>query len=301
MSLKNSLWLVFILILSSCANEESKRRYLIDIHEFKKLSNKKNVKIIDFRKETEFNKGHIKNAINIWRRDIENLTMPYGGMKATKKQLETLFSKLGIENDDLLVIYDDKGLCDAVRMWWVLQYYNFKNVKLLNGGMTTLKSENIILTQDVTSFPKSEFRFNNEENRAYYASKEQIKKASQNNNILIDTRTIDEFNGKYIKKGAYRAGRIPNSKLIDWAEAINFNGDKKLKSITELKEIYADISHDKNDTIFVYCHSGVRSAHTAFVLTQILGYKNVLNYDGSWTEWSYYKELPIINESKILN
>jgi thiosulfate/3-mercaptopyruvate sulfurtransferase len=288
-------------MLSSCTNEDSNRRYLIDIHEFKKLSKKKNVKIIDFRKETEFSKGNVKNAINIWRRDIENPIVPYGGMKATKNQLETLFSNLGIENDDTLVIYDDKGLCDAVRMWWVLQYYNFKNVKLLDGGMATLKSENITLTKEAKSFPKSEFRFSNDENKTFYASKEQIEKAVENNIVLIDTRTADEFSGKYIKKGAYRAGRIPNSKLIDWANAINFNGDKKLKSIAELKEIYADISHNKNDTIFVYCHSGVRSAHTTFVLTQILGYKNVLNYDGSWTEWSYYKELPIINNSKMLN
>ena len=107
--------------------------------------------------------------------------------------------------------------------------------------------------------------------------------------MLIDTRTKEEFLGEYIKKGAFKAGKIPKSKLIDWANAINYDGDKKIKSKAELNEIYAGLN--KNDTLYVYCHSGVRSAHTTFVLTQILGYKNILNYDGSWTEWSYYEKL----------
>jgi thiosulfate/3-mercaptopyruvate sulfurtransferase len=293
MNIKNSLLLCVVCIFLSCHQKEASNNYLIEIEEFIDLSKVSTTKIIDFRKSKEYEEGHVENAINVWRAAIEDPTFEYGGMKASKIQLEKLFSKLGIEKDDTLVIYDDNGLCDAIRMWWVLQYYNFTNVKLINGGLTTLKAANLSMTTDAVSFTATKFTFNDKENSNLYASKEQMVKAVENNEMILDTRTIDEYDGNYIKKGAFRAGRIPNSKLIDWSNAIHFDGDKKLKSIAELKEIYADISHTQNDTIFVYCHSGVRSAHTTFVLTQLLGYKNVLNYDGSWTEWSHDVNLPI--------
>jgi thiosulfate/3-mercaptopyruvate sulfurtransferase len=293
MNLKNSFLFILTLIFFSCNTIEEKEEYLIDIEQFTSLSQKKNVKIIDFRKKSEFDKEHVKNAINIWRRDIEDTSYPYGGMMATKKQIETLFSNLGISNNDILLVYDDKGLCDAARLWWVLQYYNFKNVKLLNGGLKTLESANVTMTSEPTNFPKSNFSLDNGINKSMFASKEQIEIAVKNNLNIIDTRTTDEFLGKYIKKGAFKAGRIPNSKLIDWANTIDYDGNMKLKSPKLLQQIYSNKSYNINDTLFVYCHSGVRSAHTTFVLTQILGFKNVLNYDGSWIEWSYHKDAPI--------
>ena len=101
------------------------------------------------------------------------------------------------------------------------------------------------------------------------------------------------------KKGAAKGGRIPKSVHIDWAEAFNYSGDKRIKPVEELKIIYNKLNIKKNDPIIVYCHSGVRSAHTTFVLTQLLGYKNVKNYDGSWTEWSYFNDLPFKKDSVI--
>jgi thiosulfate/3-mercaptopyruvate sulfurtransferase len=290
MSLKNSLLFFLLAFLSGCDSEKVSENYLIEIDEFETLSKLKSTKIIDFRKLKDFQEGHVNNALNIWRTDIEDDSIPYGGMKASKEQLEKLFSKLGIENDDTLLLYDDKGLCDAARLWWVLQYYNFKNVKLLNGGLTTIKNASILLTKENKNRAPSNFRFKGT-NTQFFASKKQIQYALNNNSILIDTRTEEEFLGKYIKKGAFKAGKIPKSKLIDWANAINYDGDKKIKSKAELNEIYAGLN--KNDTLYVYCHSGVRSAHTTFVLTQILDYKNILNYDGSWIEWSYYEKLSL--------
>ena len=290
MNSKINLLFLAIVLFIGCAKNEIPKEYLIEIDEFKELSKKSNVKIIDFRKLAAYNNGHIKNSINIWRSDIEDHSFPYGGMKASKKQLETLFSNLGIDNDDTLIIFDDKGLCDAARLWWVLQYYNFTNVKLLDGGFTTIKSAKISLTKATSTFKKSTFTFSPEINKKYYASKKQLEMAVENNAIIIDTRTVDEYLGNILKNGAFVKGKIPKSKLLDWANAINYSGDKKTKTNLELEEIYNKIGANKNDTIYVYCHSGVRSAHTTFVLTQLLGYKHVLNYDGSWTEWSYYKK-----------
>lgn len=286
----NLLCIAFVLLIVSCTKNEVPKEYLIGIKEFKELSKKSNVKIIDFRKLAAYNKGHIKNSIHIWRSDIEDHSFPYGGMKASKKQLEILFGRLGIDKKDTLLIFDDKGLCDATRLWWVLQYYNFTNVKLLDGGLTTIKSAEIPLITDISTFPITEFSFSTEVNTAYYASRSQLENAIKNNAIILDTRTTDEYLGNILKKGAFTKGKIPTSQLLDWANAINYSGNKKIKTPLELEEIYAKIGANKKDTIYVYCHSGVRSAHTTFVLTQRLGYKHVLNYDGSWTEWSYYKK-----------
>ena len=101
------------------------------------------------------------------------------------------------------------------------------------------------------------------------------------------------------KAGAAKAGRIPNSVNLDWSEAIHFDGNKKFKSLADLERIFARLGASKEDKIIVYCHSGVRSSHTYFVLTELLGYKNVLNYDGSWTEWSH-TNYPYINELNTL-
>lgn len=132
----------------------------------------------------------------------------------------------------------------------------------------------------------------------YAISKEEVVTALSKKIILVDTRSFDEFSGKQQKKGASKAGRIPNSIHIDWAEAINFHGNQKIKSVETLTEFYAKkLKATKNDSIILYCHSGVSSAHTTFVLTQLLGYKNVKNYDGSWTEWSYFNDLPFTNDS----
>ena len=126
--------------------------------------------------------------------------------------------------------------------------------------------------------------------------KNKVHEALQRNTVLIDTRNNDEFTGKYHKKGAKKPGRIPNSINIDWAKNINYDDNKRLKSIEELKNIYDKLNINKTDSIILYCHSGLRSANTTFVLTQLLGYKNVMNYDGSWTEWSHFNDLPSVSD-----
>lgn len=131
----------------------------------------------------------------------------------------------------------------------------------------------------------------------YYISLEGTQGAMDRNTLILDTRSVDEFSGKRMKKGASKGGRIPGSRHIDWSEAVNYAGDKKFKSTKELNAIYGKLSADKGDTIIVYCHSGVRSAHTTFVLTQLLNYTTVKNFEGSWTEWSYFDELAYEQDS----
>ena len=292
-----------ILVVAACKQNKPEQltavssKYLIEADGLMALAKQENTRILDFRKKEVYDKEHIRGALNIWRTDIEDSTFAYNGMMASPAQIETLFTNLGIKTDDVLVIYDDNGLCDASRLWWVLQNYNYTNVKLLHGGFNAWKAIGGKLTNETPVVEKSEFKLTQNPSMSYNVSKGQVEASVKNKVVILDTRTADEYAGNVKKEGAAKAGRIPNSVHIDWAEAINYGGDQRFKSIEELEEIYSKLNVAKEDPIIVYCHSGVRSAHTSFVLTQLLGYKNVKNYDGSWTEWSYFNDLPFETDS----
>ncbi|MDC8005830.1 sulfurtransferase [Aureisphaera galaxeae] len=307
--------LVFICLLFFCCNEKAEVKdepttsqvensyyrtdHIIEAQELVSTLDRPHIKIIDFRKEQGYNDGHIDGAINIWRKDMEDTSYPYSGMMASEKSIEALFQKLGIKNNDTLVAYDDRGSCEAARFWWVLGNYGFKNVKILNGGLDAWKEIGGAISTQPTVLETSSFTFKNEKSNTLFINKDSLRyvRATQDQLIVLDTRTENEFSGKRQKKGATKAGRIPGSVLIDWVEAVDFDNNGKLKSLEELKGIYAALGTDKNRPIVVYCHSGVRSAHTTFVLTELLGYKNVRNYDGSWTEWSHMEHFPVETDS----
>lgn len=295
--------IAILLVISACKSEtkldtaEVTARYLIEADELKSIVNEPHIKIIDFRNKEVYDDEHIDGALQMWRSDIEDASYPYKGMMASKAQIETLFGSLGIATDDTLIVYDDNGLCEASRLWWILQNYDFKNIKLLHGGISAWKSVNGPITTEIPVVRPTEFKLSETPKMRYYVSKEQVSKALNSNVAILDTRTSDEFSGKQQKKGATKRGRLPKSIHIDWAEAINHSGDKRMKSLKDLEIIYSKLN--KNDSVILYCHSGVRSAHTTFVLTQLLGYKNVKNYDGSWTEWSYFDDLPFESDSVI--
>ncbi|MFY9241840.1 MAG: sulfurtransferase [Polaribacter sp.] len=308
MNLKISI-LLLVLFTLGCkkttidTDDSDQINYLINANELMTTINKKNIKIIDFRKKEFYDKEHIADAIHVWITDIEDTSYPYNGMMPSTKQLEKLFGSLGISNNDTLIVYDKNGLCEAARFWWILQNYNFKNIKMLQGGIESWKAIQGKVTQEIPEKINTVFAFSEKPSMKYAISKEEVLNAINKKIVLVDTRSFDEFSGKKQKKGASKAGRIPNSIHIDWSEAINFHGNQELKPIETLAEFYAKkLNVTKNDLIILYCHSGVRSAHTTFVLTQLLGYKNVKNYDGSWTEWSYFNDLPFTNDSlKTIN
>lgn len=299
--------ILFFVHLWSCQNEKlksmtmDKEVYLIEASELKQIINQPNIKILDFRKKEDYNKKHINGALHLSRSDIEDRSYPYNGMMASKFQIETLFSNLGIKIDDTIIVYDDKGLCEATRLWWILQNYSFQTVKLLHGGIENWESVGGNTTHEIPEVIPTNFNLSETSKLKYYISKDEVNNALQNNITILDTRSIEEYTGKYQKKGAKKAGRIPNSIHIDWAENINYHGDRRLKSKKDLENLYKKLNIKKTDSIILYCHSGVRSAHTAFVLTQLLGYKNVMNYDGSWTEWSHFDDLPFEKDLHLTN
>jgi thiosulfate/3-mercaptopyruvate sulfurtransferase len=297
----NSVLLLFILTACLQGNDNkveetslsaqiAQSKYLIETTELLTKIKQPNIKILDFRKQKLYEQEHIAGALHIWRDDIENSSYPYKGMMASKQQIESLFCKLGITLADTLIVYDDKGLSDSARLWWLLQNYDFINVKLLNGGFADWKANNGPVTTQWPMIKTSVFTLPENPSMKYYVSKKEMQEGLDRA-IILDTRSLNEYSGKEQKSGAKKAGRIPNSIHIDWAEAIDYHGNKKLKPIETLSSIYSQMSVGRDRPIWVYCHSGVRSAHTTFVLTQLLDYQNVKNYDGSWTEWSYFDEL----------
>lgn len=295
---------IIFLILFSCSTEKQENKtsfrssYLISAEELFLQKENSNIKILDFRKKEFYDIEHIENAIHIWRNHITNNEYNYGGMMASPVQMEKLFSGMGINNSDTIVIYDDSGLCEAARLWWILQNYDFDNVRLLEGGLSKWKETKGKTSNKAPVLTTSTFKLPEIQSMKYFANKELVSK-SLSSHVIIDTRSEDEYLGKVHKKGAAKAGRIPNSRHLDWAESIDFHGDQSLKSIAQLEKVYKKLNITKNDSIILYCHSGVRSAHTTFVLTQLLNFKNVRNYDGSWTEWSHFEELPYETENII--
>lgn len=303
MNWKNSLWIGLIALFFSCNSEEPKNhsayntKHLIGIEELMEVADRPDIKIIDFRKPDPYLQGHIPKAFNMWRTDIEDPSFPYGGMMASPEAIEVLLGSMGITSKDTLIVYDDRGGCDAARLWWVLKNYDFHNVKLFNGGLSSWENAGGEITHELPVTKKAVFSLSEVSPLKYHIDRDEIMELMTSDGpILLDTRSADEFSGKRQKKGAAKGGRISGSIRIDWEEAVDFESNGRLKSLQELEKVYSKLGTNKDQLIITYCHSGVRSAHTTFVLTEILGYTNVRNYDGSWIEWSNLK-LPIEKDS----
>lgn len=286
-------------VVAQEATDYHSTAHLMEVETLKGLPNQAGIKIIDFRKMEAYNKGHMEGALPMWRYQIEDTSYAYGGMMAPKKRLELLLSALGIRNSDTIVVYDDRGSCDAARLWWVLANYDFDSVKIVNGGLDAWKEIDGAMSTLATEVVPTNFTLPEQSSLKYLITKEALlgSLAEKNRPWIIDSRTEDEFSGKRQKNGAQAGGRIPESIWIDWAACMDFSKTKKFKSQEELVALYKDLDMENEQGIITYCHSGVRSAHTTFVLTQLLGYKNVRNYDGSWTEWSVFERYPMEKDS----
>ncbi len=316
MNWKISLLLLSSLLLFSCNTSEkqdsipviedkatfegySNSDHLIEVSALIKQADNPNYKLIHFGRRAEYIAGHLPGALNIWRNHIEDSLLPYRGIMAPKAQIESIFSTLGIKNSDTLIIYDTTASCDAARLWWVLENYGFKNTKILNGGIQAWRTANGPITKLIPELRSSQFTLPEIAPMQSVIDHDALLSGLNSNTpaLLLDTRTLNEFTGKRQKQGATAAGRIPNSLFMPWAACVNYNGDKKFKSYATLNTMYTNIISNKKQAIIAYCHSGVRSAHTIFVLQELLGYTNVKNYDGSWTEWSYLSDYPKVKDS----
>lgn len=283
--------LLILLIIAGCQPRQSNEasaihsKFVLEAKELATIINHDSIVIVDIRKPIHYSEQHLPKAINIWRTEIENNKYPFSGMMADETYLENVLGEKGISSDQFLVLYDDRQGCEAARLWWVLNYYGHKRMAILNGGLKAWKEVGTLTSVQDQHLPRT-FTFPEVVNHNSLARLEDISN-SYTELSLVDTRSKEEFSGVILKNGASDKGRIPGSIHLDWMNAVDAQSGK-FKSIDDLKLIYAEVLNSTKP-IVTYCHSGVRSAHTYFVLTELLGLSNVRNFDGSWVEWSYHQ------------
>jgi thiosulfate/3-mercaptopyruvate sulfurtransferase len=294
MNWKISILLFFIGLAFGCGTSNQSEYHVANYASLESLAEVEDVinagagwKLIDLRKPEEFKQGHIPEAQNVWRTDIADTSYAYGGMMPTQLHMELLLGKLGINAADTIVVYDEKAECDAARLWWVLKFYGHPHIKLLNGGLKAWVAAKGQLSNSETNPAPTNYQFIAQPDSTIHASVNHVYSILGSAEIiLLDTRGDEEFNGK-LKDGAAKGGHIENAVNLDWAVAVDFNGTQKFLDSNQLIANFEAVGLNGEKPVITYCHSGVRSAHTLFVLTELLGYRNIKNYDGSWVEWSH--------------
>ncbi len=250
---------------------------------------------VDYDPATNYNLGHIPGAVLFdWRKDMnDQLRRDI----VSKEQLEDLLGRAGVSSNTKLVLYGDFNNWFAAFAYWILKYYGVENVVLMNGGRKKWIAEDKIVTKDVPSYSRATFKVANpNENIRTYVD---YVKSSLNNSgrVLVDVRSPAEFTGEvtappeYPNEHAQRGGHIPGAVNIPWAQAVKEDGT--FKSAEELSKLYQSKGVTPDKEIITYCRIGERSSFTWFVLKYLLGYPNVRNYDGSWTEWGNLIRNPI--------
>ena len=240
--------------------------------------------------------GHIPGAVQIdWQKDLNDaVRRDY----LTRQDFEALMAANGIGNDTTVVFYGDKNNWWATYAFWVFQLFGHSKAKVMDGGRAKWEAEGRPLVKDVPTYPKTVYKAQERADYKIRAFRDQVLAHVQARLPLVDVRSPGEYSGEllhmpnYPQEGALRGGHIPGAKNVPWARAANADGT--FKSADELRAIYEqEQGLQPDDNVVAYCRIGERSSHTWFVLTYLLGYPNVRNYDGSWTEWGNLVGVPI--------
>lgn len=251
---------------------------------------------VDYDPKANYELGHIPNAVLFdWKKDIND---PLYRNILNKEDCKNLLQKAGINNDTTLVLYGDFNNWFAAFAFWVFKYYGYQDIRLMNGGRKKWLEEDRPISKEIPTYNRGNFKASDPD-RNIRVFLNQVKEAlnAKDTIKLVDVRGPKEFTGEilappeYPTEHAQRGGHIPSAANIPWGQAVNDDGT--FKSAEELEKIYHPKGITPDKEIISYCRIGERSSHTWFVLKYLLGYPNVKNYDGSWTEWGNIIDNPI--------
>ena len=244
---------------------------------------------------TLYDKGHISGAVHFnWQTQLQDAIRRDW---ITKEQLERLFGEHGIGNDTTVVLYGDKNNWFATYTFWLFRIFGVERVRILNGGRAKWIAEGRAVATDVPSYPRATYRAKDPD-LSIRAFRDQVRdRLGRASVALVDVRSPQEYSGEliampaYPQEGAQRGGHIPGAQNIPWGQ--NVREDGTFKAPEDLRALYQGKGVTPDKEVIAYCRIGERSSLTWFTLKYLLGYPNVRNYDGSWTEWGSLVGVPI--------
>jgi thiosulfate/3-mercaptopyruvate sulfurtransferase len=260
--------------------------------------NDNNIRLVEVDVDiTAYSQGHIRGAVEWdW---TSHLNEPVQRDILSKAQMQMLLGESGIARSTNVVLYGDNNNWFATYAFWQMKLYGHRRVKVMNGGRQKWIDEGRPISTDAPNFERRIYRANDPDTSIRARRDYVLEVATTKNNVgLVDVRAPAEFSGELLappnlpQEGAQRGGHIPNAANIPWGTAVD-ETDGTFKSVEDLTKIYGDRGITGDKEIITYCRIGERSSHTWFVLTQILGYDKVRNYDGSWTEYGSIVGAPI--------
>jgi thiosulfate/3-mercaptopyruvate sulfurtransferase len=251
---------------------------------------------VDYDPTSNYYQGHVPGAVVFdWKKDMNDQV---NRDILSKEQLENLLGKSGISNDTTVILYGDFNNWFAAYAFWDLKYHKVESVKLMDGGRKKWLLEDRPLTKDVPTYSPATFKSSGPDAKVR-VYRDDVKSAlGKKDKILVDVRGPKEFSGEitappeYPNEAAQRGGHIPGAKNIPWGQAVN-DADGTFKPRKDLEALYSSKGVERDKQVITYCRIGERSSHTWFVLKYLLGYPDVRNYDGSWTEWGNSIVYPI--------
>jgi thiosulfate/3-mercaptopyruvate sulfurtransferase len=255
-----------------------------------------NVVVAEVDESTDlYEEGHIPGAVKLhWKDDLQD---PVERDLIDKASFEQLMGSRGISNDTTVVVYGDKNNWFAAYAYWYLKIYGHQDVRVLDGGRQKWIDDGRELTTDVPAAGSATYTASDRDESIRVYRDQVLAGLGQGGIALVDVRSPQEYSGElmappgYEQEGASRTGHIPGAQSVPWATAVRDDGT--FKPAGDLEQLYSgkDVTSDKE--VRAYCRIGERSAHTWFVLRELLGYPTVKNYDGSWTEWGNLVDVPI--------
>jgi thiosulfate/3-mercaptopyruvate sulfurtransferase len=272
------------------------RDALVETDWLEEHQNDSDIAIVEVDEDTTaYEKGHIPNASAInWQSELHDIPRREF---VSAQQLADLLGKKGVSNDQTIILYSGNNNWFAAYAYWLLKYRGVDNVKLLNGGRKKWELESRILTQDLPSRSQATFSIGKEQPNLRVFRDEVVKRAGSREGAWIDVRSPEEYRGELLapphlpQEQAQVPGHIPGAANVTWSKAVNEDGT--FKSLDELKKLYEAEGVTPDKDVITYCRIGERSSHSWFVLKELLGYGQVRNYDGSWTEYGSLVGVPI--------